>query len=137
MNFLFNFLLGVSFGSGLILSKLFEPTTIISFLSWTENWSPTFLYALIGMILVTVIFLLFEKKFALAKGTLIRKDEQTYLDAKVIMGAILFGTGWAISGLCASTAVINLAFGDWQSILFFLFMIVGFYCPRFFKKITL
>jgi uncharacterized membrane protein YedE/YeeE len=137
MNFLFNFFLGVSFGSGLILSKIFEPTTIISFLSWTENWSPTFLYALIGMKLVTAAFLLFEKKFAVTKGVLIRTDEQTYLDAKVIIGAILFGTGWGISGLCASTAVINLAFGNWQSILFFLSMIVGFYCPQFFKKVIL
>ena len=68
---------------------------------------------------------------------MIRKNEQTELNAKAIIGSILFGIGWGLSGLCVSSATINLAFGEWQSALFFLFMMVGFYCPQFLKKITL
>ena len=137
MNSIYNLLLGIIFGSGLILSKSFEPTTIITFLNWTENWNPSFLYTIIGMMLVSVIFFSFENKFNLTDGFFIKKDKQTDLNAKVIIGAILFGIGWSISGLCVSTATVNLAFGHWQSTLFFLFMIVGFYCPQFLKKITL
>jgi len=137
MNSIYNLLLGIIFGSGLILSKSFEPTTIIAFLHWTENWNPSFLYTIIGMMLVSGIFFSFENKFNLTDGFFIKKDKQTDLNAKVIIGAILFGIGWSISGLCVSTATVNLAFGHWQSTLFFLFMIVGFYCPQFLKKITL
>ena len=137
MNSIYSLLLGITFGSGLILSKSFDPITIIAFLNWTENWNPSFLYTIIGMILVSVIFFSVENKFNLADGFFIKKDKQTDLNAKVIIGAILFGIGWSISGLCVSTATVNLAFGHSQSTLFFLFMIVGFYCPQFFKKITL
>jgi len=137
MNSIYNLLLGIIFGSGLILSKSFEPTTIITFLNWTENWNPSFLYTIIGMMLVSVIFFSFENKFNLTDGFFIRKDKQIDLNAEVIIGAILFGIGWSISGLCVSTATVNLAFGHSQSTLFFLFMFIGFYCPQFFKKITL
>ena len=82
------------------------------------------------------VFFFFEKKFNLTDGFFIRKDKQIDLNAEVIIGAILFGIGWSISGLCVSTATVNLAFGHSQSTLFFLFMIIGFYCPQFFKKIT-
>ena len=137
MNSIYNLLLGITFGSGLILSKSFEPTTITTFLSLTENWNPSFLYTIIGMILVSGISFFIEKKFNLADRFFLRKEKQTDLNAKVIIGAILFGIGWSISGLCVSTATINLAFGHSQSMLFFLFMIAGFYCPQFLKKITL
>ena len=137
MNSIYNLLLGITFGSGLILSKSFEPTTITTFLRLTENWNPSFLYTIIGMILVSGISFFIEKKFNLADRFFLRKEKQTDLNAKVIIGAILFGIGWSISGLCVSSATINLAFGHSQSTLFFLFMITGFYCPQFFKKITL
>jgi uncharacterized protein len=137
MNSIYNLLLGITFGSGLILSKSFEPTTIIAFLNWTENWNPSLLYTIIGMMLVSGIFFFFEKKFNLTDGFFITKDKQIDLNAEVIIGAILFGIGWSISGLCVSTATVNLAFGHSQSTLFFLFMIIGFYCPQFFKKIIL
>lgn len=137
MKFLFNFLLGVTFGLGLILSRVFEPETVIAFLNWNKDWNPSFLYTIFGMILVSSIFIILRKRYQLIDASFMKKHKKTSLNAKVIMGSILFGIGWSISGLCVSTATINLAFGEWQSGLFFMFMIVGFYCPQFFKKITL
>lgn len=137
MKFLLSLLLGVTFGLGLILSKLFEPATVITFLNWSENWSPSFLFAVMGMVLVAPIFFILNKKFNLLDETLVNKDQPSSLNTKVIIGSILFGIGWSISGLCVSTATINLAFGEWHSVLFFIFMILGFYCPQFLKKITL
>ena len=137
MNFLFNLILGVTFGLGLILSKLFEPTTVIAFLNWTNNWDPSFLYAMIGMVLATPLFLVIAKISKPPKDFFINQNEQTDLNTKVIVGSILFGIGWSVSGLCASTATINLAFGEWKTVLFFIFMTIGFYCPQFLKKITL
>ena len=137
MKFLFNLLLGVTFGLGLILSKIFDPATVIEFLSWNENWNPSFLYTTLGMILVGPIFFLLRKRFNLNDRPSIKKNKQTSLNAKVITGSILFGIGWSVSGLSISTATINLAFGEWQSILFFIFMVFGFYCPKFLKRIIL
>ena len=137
MKFLFNLLLGVTFGLGLILSKIFDPATVIEFLNWNENWNPSFLYTVLGMIIVGPIFFLLGKIFNLTYKSSSKKNRHTSLDAKVIIGSILFGIGWSVSGLSISTAIINLAFGEWQSTLFFIFMIFGFYCPKFLKKITL
>jgi uncharacterized membrane protein YedE/YeeE len=137
MKFFLNLLLGVTFGLGLILSNIYKPATITSFLSWNKSWVPSFLYTIVGMILAVPIVLLFTKKFNLFEAHLINTNEQTALNTKVIIGSILFGIGWSVSGLCVSTAAINLVFGEWQSALFFCFMILGFYCPQFFKKLTL
>jgi hypothetical protein len=137
MNFLLNFLLGITFGFGLILSQSFKPTTIIGFLNWNENWNPFFLFLVIGMISVTSMIFFSEQKLSPAHRVIIRENKKTKINIEVMLGTVMFGTGLGISGLCVSTAIINLAFGEWQSILFFLFMMAGFYCPKFIKKITL
>lgn len=137
MKFLLNLLLGVTFGLGLILSEIFEPITVIEFLSWNENWDPSFLFAILGMLFVEFIILLVRTKSSLIDRSSTKKIKQISINAKIIIGSILFGIGWSLSGLSISTATINLAFGEWQSVLFFIFMIFGFYCPKFLKKITL
>ena len=137
MNFLFNLILGVTFGLGLLFSKFFDPVTVVSFLSWTKNSDPSMLIAITGMVLTTLIFFTLCKRVKLVKVQKTSKPEQTNLNIEVIIGSILFGIGWSVSGLCVSTATINLVFGEWQTALFFLFMIGGFYCPRFLKSIML
>ena len=137
MKFIYNLLLGITFGFGLILSNVFQPGNIIAFLDWNKDWDPSFLYALIGMMMVSLLFLLLTKKINVIDATIFYRSEATSLDTKMVFGSILFGVGWSMSGLCVSTAAINLAFGEWQTVLFFIFMMLGFYGPKFFKKITL
>jgi uncharacterized membrane protein YedE/YeeE len=137
MKFLFNLFLGITFGLGLILSEVFKPTTIIAFLSWNENWNPSFLYTIFGMTLTGAIFLIFNNKSNPSTKAFLNNSQQTRLSPKVVIGSILFGVGWSVSGFCVSTATLNLAFGEWQGVLFFIFMMFGFYCPQFFKRIIL
>ncbi len=137
MKFIINFLLGLIFGFGLILSNIFDPKTIILFFQWDTNQNSTILFTIFGIIMTSLIFSFIGFKVNIKSKNVFLKNQDSNLQRSQIFGAVLFGAGWGLSGLCVSTATINLAFNEWQNLLFFVFMVLGFYGPSFFKKITL
>ena len=137
MRFFVNFLLGVTFGFGLILSNVLDPKTINLFLSGSPKWDPSVILTILGIILASSLSLFFLKKPNTNFKNNFPISEGNILNRQIVLGCALFGVGWGLSGLSVSTATINLAFNEWQSVLFFIFMILGFYGPQFYKKITL
>ena len=47
------------------------------------------------------------------------------LDAKLAIGALLFGIGWGIAGLCPGPAIAGLALNPWPALIFVAAMIAG------------
>ena len=137
MKFFLNFVLGVIFGFGLIISGMFNPKTIDLLLMWSTDWDASLLFAITGIVIASIFsFFIVAKLNINFLDTLIKKSDYK-LNLYRILGTSFFGLGWGISGFCVSTATINLAFNEWENLLFFTFMILGFYGPSFFKKITL
>ena len=137
MKFFLNFVLGVIFGFGLIISGMFNPKTIDLLLMWSTDWDASLLFAITGIVIASIFsFFIVAKLNINFLDTLIKKSDYK-LNLYRILGTSFFGLGWGISGYCVSTATINLAFNEWENLLFFTFMILGFYGPSFFKKITL
>ena len=137
MKFLINFVLGITFGFGLILSNIFDPTTVTLFLQLGDEWNPSILLTLGGIIVFSLVFLNLVNFKTSHTSNQFFLNQETNLNHKVVLGSALFGIGWGLSGLCVSTAAMNLAFNKFESILFFLFMFLGFYGPKLFKKIML
>jgi uncharacterized membrane protein YedE/YeeE len=47
------------------------------------------------------------------------------LDAPLIGGAVLFGVGWGLVGLCPGPALTAVTFGPWPVLIFVIAMIAG------------
>ena len=137
MKFLINLLLGITFGFGLILSDIFNPKTVNLFLSVSLEWNPSILLTIGSIIIISTALFYFLRKRTLIINNKFSINQRISLDRYTLLGSILFGIGWGLSGLSVSTAAINLAFNAWESFLFFSFMLLGFYAPQFFRKIIL
>jgi uncharacterized membrane protein YedE/YeeE len=47
------------------------------------------------------------------------------IDRRLLVGAVLFGAGWALAGYCPGPGIVSLADGSVAPFVFFGFMIVG------------
>ena len=132
-----NFLLGIIFGFGLIISNIFNPKNSTLFLPMGPAWDSSILLTVGSIITFSTLFFFFIRKKSLTINNHFLVNQRSYLDRYNLIGSILFGIGWGLSGFCVSSATINLAFNNWESLLFFIFMLLGFYAPQFFRKIIL
>jgi uncharacterized protein len=103
-------LAGALFGVGLLLSGMTQPSKVIGFLDVFGAWDASLAFVMLGAIGVHALGYrwvrrrsapLFAKTFAVPT----RRD----LDAKLLIGAGLFGIGWGLSGYCPGPAVVSLA----------------------------
>ena len=118
---------GVLFGLGLALSNMMDPAKVLSFLDIAGQWDPSLMLVMGGAVAVTLPgfylilkrpYPLFEKKFYLPGSNMI--------DRNLIVGAALFGLGWALAGLCPGPAVAGLASANGDIIAFVIAMLAGY-----------
>ncbi|MBI1246090.1 MAG: YeeE/YedE family protein [Alphaproteobacteria bacterium] len=129
------FLCGLLFGAGLIVSDLANPPTLLGFFDIaalaTGGWDPTLLFGLIGAVGVT--FVGYRIVFARHRPIYAERFElpsATKIDARLLTGAALFGLGWGIAGLCPSPAVTVLGFGGMKAITYATALLGGMFLAR-------
>jgi uncharacterized membrane protein YedE/YeeE len=130
IDFIVSFATGIVFGFGLIISGMVKKTKVINFLNFaSDKWDPSLLFVLLSAVGMNVIFfnLIVKYKkipvFAESMQIPTRKD----IDWTLIVGSIIFGIGWGISGMCPGPLLLNLLIYPPHSILFFLALISGQY----------
>src|SRR5262245_65784202 len=101
MQALASFLCGLIFGSGLMISGMTQPAKVLGFLDIFGRWDPTLAFVMIGAVAVST-----------AGYALVRRAKRpvfvgqhlwptrTDIDRPLIVGSVLFGTGWGLVGLC-------------------------------------
>ena len=52
------------------------------------------------------------------------------VDARLVVGAVLFGIGWGLSGYCPGPAIANLFTGQIDTVIFVLAMLPGMWLAR-------
>ena len=62
----------------------------------------------------------------------LKTPKRNKLGASLILGAIIFGIGWGLVGLCPGPAIASLSYFRWESIVFLLAMVAGLYMDRFY-----
>jgi uncharacterized membrane protein YedE/YeeE len=126
---------GSLFGAGLAFSGMADPARVQAFLDLFGNWDPTLAFvmggAMIPMAIAWLIQRRMKKPFADAHFDL---PGTTKLDAKLATGAVLFGMGWGISGLCPGPAIADLAIAPAQAAIVVLAMLAGMAAHRFSTK---
>ena len=101
---------GLIFGWGLLISGMVEPTKVIGFLDVFGAWDPSLAVVMAAALGVSGVgFRLVAARprpvFAAQSSWPTRTD----VDAPLVIGAVLFGVGWGLVGLCPGPALENLA----------------------------
>ena len=125
---------GSIFGLGLTISSMTNPDKVLGFLDLFNNWDPSLAFVMGGAIIITapMLFVLTKNKnLILTKEIHLPTNKE--IDKKLIIGSLIFGAGWGLVGLCPGPAISSLALIEVPSIIFVIFMFIGFYCSKFIK----
>jgi uncharacterized membrane protein YedE/YeeE len=123
---------GALFGAGLAFSGMADPARVQGFLNLLGVWDPTLAFVMGGAILPMAAAWLWQKRLAKPFADVqFELPATTKLDTKLAIGAVLFGVGWGISGLCPGPAVANLGLVPLQVMPFILAMLAGMAVHRF------
>ncbi len=124
-------LAGALFGAGLAFSGMADPARVQGFLDLFGHWDPTLAFvmggAMIPMAVAWVIQRRLDKPFADAHFSL---PGTSLIDRKLVIGAVLFGTGWGISGLCPGPGLADLALNPLPALAFVLALLAGMIAHR-------
>ena len=135
MNKLVALFCGTIFGIGLVISQMINPAKVLGFLNIFDKWDPSLAFVMIGALIVsTPLFHLFKKndKPLFSSNFLISNNKE--IDKRLIIGSVLFGTGWGLIGLCPGPAISSLALLNISSVAFVFWMSIGFYIASKFNK---
>ena len=119
-------LLGSLFSIGLIFSGMSNPKKVLDFLDITGNWDPSLAFVMGGAILVA--FLPFQYAMRTPKTIFNEKIDlpvSNHVDPKLLWGALIFGMGWGIAGICPAPALTLIGLGYYQAIYFIVAMFAG------------
>lgn len=135
MKNLFAFIFGSIFALGLIISGMSNPAKVLSFLDIFGDWDISLMFVMIGAI--AVAFIPFQKAIRHPRtisGETIALPQNRQLDKKLIVGAVLFGVGWGIAGICPAPAITLIGLGYTQIWYFIIAMLIGMFIHRLWAK---
>ena len=101
---------GLIFGWGLLVSGMVEPTKVIGFLDIFGAWDPSLAVVMAAALGVSGVgFRLVASRQRPVFAAQSSWPTRTDVDSPLVIGAILFGVGWGLAGLCPGPALENLA----------------------------
>lgn len=119
-------LCGFVFGGGLLVSGMISPAKVLAFLDVFGAWDPSLAVVMTAAVAVT------EIGFTVARRRewplLVNQCEwptKTAIDVPLVIGAMMFGAGWGLVGLCPGPAVANIATLSPQLLVFVATMLAG------------
>lgn len=117
---------GLLFGTGLALSGMLDPARVRGFLDVTGAWDPTLAFVLAGAVMASGLGTALAR--SLRRPLLADAFDwpsRTRIDRPLVLGAVLFGIGWGLSGFCPGPAVAALSGGRLPVVVFVAAMLVG------------
>ena len=137
-NFYSQYLIGVLFGIGLIISGMSNPQKILNFLDLAGNWDPSLMFVMGGAILVGLGgFYLVSKRTEAFFGGALHIPTRRDISQPLVIGSLIFGAGWGIAGFCPGPAIVALGAGHLKAFVFLVAMLAGMWiCNRFFTGYT-
>ncbi|MCL4791954.1 MAG: YeeE/YedE family protein [Gammaproteobacteria bacterium] len=127
-------LCGLVFGTGLALSGMTDTRVVLGFLDIAGDWNPALLMVMVGALAVTIpgFWLAQQRGTPLFSPQFFLPASRT-IEAKPLIGSVIFGVGWGLYGYCPGPALAALAGFNWQPLLFVVAMAVGVYLEKAFS----
>jgi len=120
------FVVGLLFGLGLMLSGMTDPGKVIGFLDLFGSWDPSLALVMGGAIMVGFFaFTVAKKRTSTFLGGAMRLPTNMDMDKKLVIGSLLFGAGWGLAGFCPGPALVSMADGQPKALVFVVAMLVG------------
>lgn len=117
---------GLLFGAGLAISGMADPMRVQAFLDVFGAWDPTLAFVMVGAMVPTAIAWGIKSKLAAPfAAPSFELPGTAALDRPLAIGAVLFGIGWGIAGLCPGPALADLAVAPFAVLPFVAAMFVG------------
>ncbi len=128
MTKLSSLLSGIIFGLGLTISGMVNPQKVLGFLNIFGDWDPSLMFVMVGAIIIfSPLHFTFKRKSRPFFDQSFIIPSKKDIDKSLILGAILFGIGWGLVGLCPGPAISAISFLNINVYIFVLFMFIGFY----------
>jgi uncharacterized protein len=132
---IFSLISGALFAVGLVVSGMTQTAKVIGFLNVGGivnpqrfgAWDASLAFVMGGALLVTLVAFALtpragNKPWAATHFELpSRKD----IDSKLLLGAVLFGTGWGLAGYCPGPALASLLSGGMDVVVFTVALVLG------------
>ena len=125
---------GLLFGAGMIISGMVNPEKVIGFLDITGNWDPSLAFVMLGALCVftPIYHLVIKKRSHAVNGDKFTWTSNSKLDSTLISGAVIFGIGWGLAGICPGPAAASVSGGSNDIFIFILSMLTGmFYAKQY------
>ena len=126
MQSLISLLVGLVFGLGLIVSGMTDPARVLGFLDLAGSWNPSLAFVMGGAIVVALpAFAFAARRQRTLTGAPLQLPTATRIDRRLVLGALAFGAGWGLAGLCPGPALALLVTGNGKVLVFVASMLVG------------
>lgn len=120
------FIAGLLFGMGLLLSGMSDPGKVLGFLDLFGTWDPSLALVMGGAIMVGFF------AFSVAKhrtmnflGGALHLPQANQIDRRLVIGATVFGAGWGLAGFCPGPGIVSMFSGQPKAAVFVLAMVAG------------
>ena len=117
---------GLVFGAGLLVSGMTNPQKVLGFLDFSGTWDPTLAFVMGGALAVNGAAFAWTRRRAkplLAEAFAL--PTASAIDGRLLAGALLFGVGWGLVGLCPGPALAGLLRGEPSIYVFALALVAG------------
>ncbi|KQX42844.1 hypothetical protein ASD04_02480 [Devosia sp. Root436] len=106
---------GLLFGSGLYVSQMVDPFKVLHFLDFgaipSGGWDPSLAFVMgAALIVMFVAVRIGRGRAAPLFDTSFHEPEYKKIDRRLIGGAVLFGIGWGMAGICPGPAISLIGF---------------------------
>lgn len=123
---LFAFAGGLVFGIGLILAGMANPVKVLGFLDIAGKWDPSLAFVMGGAIAIGLVGFGVARRARVAWSG----DQRAWpgaqgLDWRLVVGALLFGVGWGLAGICPGPVLVLLGAGASKGAVFAVAMLLG------------
>ena len=119
-------LAGLVFGLGLTVSEMVNPAKVLSFLDLFGEWDPSLAFVMgAGLIVTAVGYRIVWKRQKPVFARTFQLPGNQSIDMRLAIGAVLFGIGWGLVGLCPGPAISALSFGGPPVYIFLTAMAAG------------
>ena len=140
MQWLVALLAGALFATGLVVSGMTQPAKVIGFLNVAGlfdparfgAWDPSLAFVMAAALCVTSLAFSVTPRTHSRPwlGDSFQLPTRRDIDARLVLGAVLFGVGWALAGYCPGPALASLLTGGQNAIIFIASLVLGMWAAR-------
>jgi uncharacterized protein len=109
MKFLTALVAGLLFGAGLLVSGMTNPANVLGFLDVAGDWNPALALTMAGAIAVLApVTHVAHRRRSACNAHDAPTPTRRRIDRALVVGSVLFGLGWGLSGICPGPGLILL-----------------------------